>query len=158
MTGSFANEDVMEEYLSALLTDDVPVKTAPPVKTEVKPAEDKVQKQTVARLLEEVHPVVKKAPEPVIKAPTPVVDIPIPPPMVDVSVPEPATPETQTQPETSAGGGDGAVVEDSRIIEGSFQSLFFNVAGLTLAVPLTELGGIHNLEKPGPLSISYYVR
>lgn len=30
---------------------------------------------------------------------------------------------------------------------GSFQALFFNVAGLTVAVPLIELGGIHNLDK-----------
>ena len=31
--------------------------------------------------------------------------------------------------------------------EGDFQALFFNVAGLTIAVPLIELGGIHNIEK-----------
>lgn len=32
-----------------------------------------------------------------------------------------------------------------------FQALFFEVAGLTLAVPLTTLGGIHQIEKVGPL-------
>lgn len=32
-----------------------------------------------------------------------------------------------------------------------FQALFFEVAGLTLAVPLTSLGGIHQIEKIGPL-------
>lgn len=31
--------------------------------------------------------------------------------------------------------------------ESDFQVLFFDVAGLTVAVPLTELGGIHNIEK-----------
>jgi len=31
--------------------------------------------------------------------------------------------------------------------EGDFQALFFNVAGLTIAVPLIELGGIHKIEK-----------
>ncbi|REL37312.1 chemotaxis protein CheW [Thalassotalea euphylliae] len=30
--------------------------------------------------------------------------------------------------------------------EGSFQAMFFDVAGLTIAVPLIELGGIHNVE------------
>mgnify|MGYP000287397455 CR=1 FL=1 len=30
---------------------------------------------------------------------------------------------------------------------GNFQALFFNVGGLTVAVPLIELGGIHNIEK-----------
>ncbi|MGL1955928.1 MAG: chemotaxis protein CheW [Colwellia sp.] len=31
--------------------------------------------------------------------------------------------------------------------QGNFQALFFSVAGLTIAVPLIELGGIHNVEK-----------
>lgn len=30
--------------------------------------------------------------------------------------------------------------------EGSFQAMFFDVAGLTVAVPLIELGGIHNVD------------
>ncbi|MFT5312927.1 MAG: purine-binding chemotaxis protein CheW, partial [Paraglaciecola sp.] len=33
----------------------------------------------------------------------------------------------------------------------AFQVLFFEVAGLTLALPLTELGGIHQLEKINPI-------
>ncbi len=35
--------------------------------------------------------------------------------------------------------------------KGSFQAMFFDVAGLTIAVPLVELGGIHNLVKATPL-------
>ena len=35
--------------------------------------------------------------------------------------------------------------------KGSFQAMFFDVAGLTVAVPLVELGGIHNLTKATPL-------
>jgi len=31
--------------------------------------------------------------------------------------------------------------------QGNFQALFFNVGGLTVAVPLIELGGIHNIDK-----------
>ncbi len=31
--------------------------------------------------------------------------------------------------------------------KGGFQALFFNVAGLTVAVPLIELGGIHKIDK-----------
>ncbi|WP_201294563.1 chemotaxis protein CheW [Colwellia sp. 20A7] len=31
--------------------------------------------------------------------------------------------------------------------KGDFQALFFNVGGLTIAVPLVELGGIHQIEK-----------
>ena len=52
---------------------------------------------------------------------------------VEVS-PEPATP-----------------VEEEQIPEEPFQALFFEVAGLVLAVPLQELGGIHNLTEVNSL-------
>lgn len=149
MSGTFANEDVMEEYLSALLTDETPVKEVIAVKENVLPKEDKVQKQAVARLLEEVHPVLTKVKEPV-KPVVPIVDVPLPAP-APVSTPIVEEPATELMPQAGEGGGIGTIADSSRVIEGSFQSLFFNVAGLTLAVPLTELGGIHNLEKPGPL-------
>ena len=132
MSGSFANEDVMEEYLSALLTED-------PVKEQ-----DTVQSQTVARLLKNVNAEASKPVSvPEVAAPK------IVPVNKTVEVADTAQPELQPQEDNN---GDGAIVPpSSRVIEGSFQSLFFSVAGLTLAVPLTELGGIHNLEKPGPL-------
>lgn len=146
MSGSFANEDVMEEYLSALLTDEASDIDTIAVKENVLPKEDKVQKQAVARLLEEVHPVIAKVKEPV----KPVLDVPLPAPEpISPSIVE--EPVAEALPKVDEGGGEGTVVDGSRVIEGSFQSLFFNVAGLTLAVPLTELGGIHNLEKLGPL-------
>ena len=47
-----------------------------------------------------------------------------------------------------------AQVEDIPLqdrLENRFQALLFEVAGLTLAVPLVTLGGIHYLEKTGPL-------
>ncbi len=37
------------------------------------------------------------------------------------------------------------------LLDDQFQALFFKVAGLTLAVPLITLGGIHQLDKIGPL-------
>lgn len=37
------------------------------------------------------------------------------------------------------------------LLDESFQALFFEVAGLTLAVPLITLGGIHKIDKIGPL-------
>jgi purine-binding chemotaxis protein CheW len=39
------------------------------------------------------------------------------------------------------------VKETKNYRNGSFQAMFFNVAGLTIAVPLIELGGIHNEDK-----------
>ena len=57
--------------------------------------------------------------------------------------PTPATAETQVEaPVTSR-------LIDS--LDATFQALFFEVAGLTLAVPLITLGGIHKLDKVGPL-------
>lgn len=128
MSGSFSNEDVMEEYLSALLTE------------ESVATDDQVQQQTVARLLEPVAKEQVPQPETVLEevAPTEVIT-----PVIE--------PEVATEPETQSSGSPPEVITGSRVIEGRFQALFFSVAGLTLAVPLTELGGIHNLEKPGPL-------
>lgn len=43
------------------------------------------------------------------------------------------------------------VTSDDEIPEQPFQALFFEVAGLVLAVPLQELGGIHNLTEVNSL-------
>jgi purine-binding chemotaxis protein CheW len=115
---SFSNEDVMEDYLSTLLTE--------------KPIDD-VQQQTVARLLDKVQPetpIIEKA-------------------NTKESIEEVAVPETKVNTEESS--LPPIVGDDSHIQTASFQALYFSVAGLTLAVPLTELGGIHKLEKVSPL-------
>jgi purine-binding chemotaxis protein CheW len=49
-----------------------------------------------------------------------------------------------------------AIVEKTKValqdsLDFRFQALFFEVAGLTLAVPLTTLGGIHQIDKIAPL-------
>jgi purine-binding chemotaxis protein CheW len=38
-------------------------------------------------------------------------------------------------------------IKDKSYRQGNFQAMFFDVAGLTIAVPLIELGGIHKIEK-----------
>lgn len=53
------------------------------------------------------------------------------------------TPEITTR--KSVGGFEAKSQKSYR--QGDFQALFFNVAGLTVAVPLIELGGIHNSDK-----------
>jgi purine-binding chemotaxis protein CheW len=40
-----------------------------------------------------------------------------------------------------------AKTKEKEYRSGEFQTLFFDVAGLTVAVPLTELGGIHKMDK-----------
>ncbi len=42
---------------------------------------------------------------------------------------------------------DDSVLPKKSYREGDFQALFFDVGGLTLAVPLIELGGIHPVDK-----------
>ena len=48
---------------------------------------------------------------------------------------------------THKSGGDIIQKTPKNYRQGDFQALFFNVAGLTVAVPLIELGGIHKIEK-----------
>jgi purine-binding chemotaxis protein CheW len=125
MSGTpFANEDVMEDYMSALLTD-VPIiedaqrqsveqllKTAPIPRTEpfIQPADESV----------ETVPVIAKVLE--LKAEKKLATVKIP-----MKVVKPVIPKEE------------------------FQVLLFEVAGMTLAVPLTELGGIHQIESVNPL-------
>jgi len=65
----------------------------------------------------------------------------------------PATPEVTAKPERVP----EPIVTTQHVkpldeqLESAFQALFFEVAGLTLAVPLITLGGIHQLEKVSPI-------
>ena len=125
MSGNaFANENVMEDYMSALLTDEPIVeditrhsieqllKTAPIPRTEpfIQPAEEPVE--TVPLIAKVLEPQVEKK---LVAVKTP------------MKVVKPVIPK------------------------GAFQVLLFEVAGMTLAVPLTELGGIHQIEAVNPL-------
>ncbi|WP_440903908.1 chemotaxis protein CheW [Catenovulum sp. SX2] len=140
--GVFANEEVMEEYLNALLTEEVDLAVAPAPK-----AQEKVVAKEIARpyapAAERVKPVeelLKQVEIPVepIVPPTPVVEEPEVIEQTEVVEELVVTPPPPTTPEKEI------PVED-------FQALYFEVAGLVLAVPLTELGGIHNLAEVSPL-------
>jgi len=48
---------------------------------------------------------------------------------------------------TTKSKGDFELKPEKDYRKGSFQAMFFDVAGLLIAVPLIELGGIHNVEK-----------
>lgn len=182
----FARDQVMEDYINALLTDDEPdkarVKPKPsastarsvtkrtsyteveqPLQSKLKPQTESQQatlktaykeaapepeqvKENVSKLLAkvaapQVAPTPKVQPKPSVtpapktapaaqpieeKAPAPIIDTGA----VDSTVPPAGTDDT-----------------DKAYRQGDFQALFFTVAGLTLAVPLTELGGIHNMTK-----------
>ncbi|MFT4809688.1 MAG: purine-binding chemotaxis protein CheW [Paraglaciecola sp.] len=125
MSGNpFANEDVMEDYMSALLTDETIV--------------DDVKRQSVEQLFKtepvpRTEPFIQPAAEPVKTTP---VIAKVLEPQVDKRLEASVTPRKVVKP---------------IIPEGEFQVLLFEVAGMTLAVPLTELGGIHQIESVNPL-------
>ncbi len=147
MSELVASQKVMRHYLNALLTEEqdpevsvvaqvkkqqlnqllatvqpdkpaVVVQTVTSVKTSVEPA---TTKTVLARVVEKPAvtspPVVAKVVSPVMTAPV----ITTPPPKVPVATP----------------------VKGYR--SGRFQALFFSVAGLKVALPLKELGGIHKI-------------
>ncbi|MBV2127832.1 chemotaxis protein CheW [Arsukibacterium indicum] len=146
MSSLIASQKVMQHYLSALLTDDGA--------TETSLVED-AKKRELNRLLAQASPVVAAA-APEVVAPVanvaPAVsaqlkaaieakaaadvpvrsrDVPIAERLNAAPLAEPASLSKQT--------------EKKAYRQGRFQALFFSVAGLKLAVPLTELGGIHQL-------------
>ncbi|QUI70430.1 chemotaxis protein CheW [Pseudoalteromonas sp. M8] len=129
----FANEKVMKQYLGALLQEE--------------PEIEQCELSPVAKLLEQV-----KEPESELEE--------IESSVVVATEPLESVSEViQEQPSKLA--HDLEVTENTSIIkeqatiesvsareayqEGEFQALFFEVAGLTLAVPLKSLGGIHQL-------------
>lgn len=154
MSNLIASQKVMQHYLSALLTEDEPVAPA----AEVTIAEQK--KQQLNELLAQAV-VTETVAEPVTTAKivAPVVAeadamaalkakfaeaeasqalqqraVPVSERIIStVSKPVPPTPPAVT----------AAPAKDYR--QGRFQALFFDVAGLKVAVPLKELGGIHQI-------------
>ena len=60
----------------------------------------------------------------------------------------PPAPKTEVAPELAPTGSEAALKES---LPDKFQVLYFEVAGLTLAVPLTSLGGIQKLKKVNQL-------
>ena len=135
----FANEKVMKQYLGALLQEDEPQETA---------------LAPVAKLLERVpeitetelsQPVNKVVPDIIETQPAPELESP-----EVVEIPEGESKDLElTKNNTII--KEEAIVEPSLTSvqeeygESEFQALFFEVAGLTLAVPLKSLGGIHQL-------------
>ena len=118
----FANENVMEDYMSALLTED--------------PVVEVLQKNAIAQLLETAKPVPRT--EPFVPLPLPESE---PIKVID------------NQVEKNAAVTKKSTFKKQAVMpKDDFQALFFEIAGLTLAVPLTELGGIHQIDTINPLS------
>ena len=120
----FANEKVMKQYLTALLNDD-----------EVSQLSSNLD--PIAKLLQQVQPI---ATEPKVSSKK----------ITEKAEKVIVINEQQNQAITDTELQTQAAVPpikryDDEYRQGEFQALFFNVAGLTLAVPLKSLGGIHQV-------------
>lgn len=132
-----ASKNVMKNYLSELMTDESPVQKSTETITTV--VENKHLKDLLSNVnanldVEEVDFTTSKSAENLSDK----TDI------AEVDIIE-NTAETSVDVQESE---DGFCVEPKKSYrEGDFQALYFDVGGLTLAVPLIELGGIHKVNK-----------
>jgi purine-binding chemotaxis protein CheW len=141
-----ASKKLMQNYLSELLTEEqyeseVPV--APVKEKNEQPLEKLLQKvditQNIADPKEEPIQTVRSS----VNQQKPKVKV-IKPPVneivkKEILIDEPLKTRKSEQP---------LIVKQAKNYRnGSFQAMFFDVAGLTIAVPLIELGGIHNDDK-----------
>lgn len=141
----FASEKVMRNYLNALLVDeDNPEHSKVPAqqieKAQAAPQVKEDEMKPVAKLLEKVNVIEQSKPE--LKQQTPVKPAPVKP-KIEVTTTNEVAQAIKQQPQA-----EKEQLETQKLYrQGDFQALFFDVAGLTVAVPLTELGGIHNMGK-----------
>ncbi|MFY8272873.1 chemotaxis protein CheW [Pseudoalteromonas sp. SSDWG2] len=141
---SGVNDKVMRQYLDALLTEDEQPQKAPsatpkqvtPVATHVEDKPTVLKNKPIEQLLAQVkepEPAPQQQPEVDTKAPTSQDEAQQDQEVNVQSAPPPVQPLRAPQ------------AAREQYMEGEFQALFFDVAGLTLAVPLKSLGGIHQL-------------
>lgn len=146
----FANEQVMKQYLSALLMEE-----------EVAPAKDlalpkKAERELIVEDLTPVAKLLEKVTSDVVEEVTPQIqELSIAPPVETFRVPEVVVQPIETTKDLEKHENTTIIKEQpleqkhvaskSEYFDGEFQALFFEVAGLTLAVPLKALGGIHQL-------------
>lgn len=145
MTERYASQKVMQHYLKSLLTDDEAEQQLV--------QEELASKKKLESLLAQVtRPKVQQTSLDIVKpvvVNTVVTDNPI-------HVTEPAkvtvrleSPDIQhdviVSRKSKAGFSEQDVSTEKEYRQGDFQALFFDVAGLTVALPLKALGGIHKL-------------
>jgi len=133
-----ASKKVMKTYLSELLTDKEPIEDGLTVNTGSKPIEEK----RLEALLNNVNVDLNVNEDKIITQKSNNLDVENKKLITDNII------ESQTELlVTRKSSGDFEQQTTKAYRKGSFQALFFNVGGLTVAVPLIELGGIHNIEK-----------
>lgn len=141
-----ASKKLMQNYLSELLTEEEPTVASidePKVKSKEK-LDNLLQQVNVAHEIQadKLDAITSFKSESQVKT-TPSVKIK----ETVVDVEQVSTNEEQSlQLRTRKSHEPLKVKADKDYRQGSFQAMFFDVAGLIIAVPLIELGGIHNVE------------
>lgn len=164
------NTDALDDYFGALLEEPSLAPLPAPVASTaifVDPAEEErrlgleallarvaeLKEEEILPPVELMAPVPEPAPqvalEPAIEPriePTPVV---VPEPVMPEPVIVEPTPVATVEPEPTLVAAETPAAAEWRNMdtENSFQALFFEVAGMTFAVPLTHLGGIYQMTR-----------
>lgn len=145
-----ASKKLMQNYLSELLTEDPEDLLSTPISSEnkVHPSsavvEKEIEKEKLAKLLQQASATQALTDDfnTVTTVKSEHTKTVVPPAVKEIE-------DVDTAPEikTKKSSGELKVQVEKDYRKGSFQAMFFDVAGLTIAVPLIELGGIHNADK-----------
>jgi len=134
-----ASKKVMKNYLSELLTEELPELEKKTIKVASK-THNVIENNRLETLLQNVNAELDIAPS----------DVDTQQEFAQQEITENKFAQ-QSQGEvaltTQKSSGDFIVKTPKSYRQGDFQALFFDVAGLTIAVPLIELGGIHKVGK-----------
>ena len=143
-----ASKKVMQNYLSELMTDE-----------SVEPAPISEKEQQLDKLLQNVAtPQAELPPRALSRKSKTALKTKVK--TAKVAEPEKVLPAVEIQAKalvdepplrTRKSEGPLTAATHASYRKGSFQALFFEVAGLVIAVPLIELGGIHNMVKTNVL-------
>ncbi|GGA98645.1 chemotaxis protein CheW [Agarivorans gilvus] len=153
-------EQALGDYFDSLLSESSePLAPSQPPEQKAEPA-PKPQTKPLATLFAEAEQRVAAVAEAEAKnALLPIKELPEqalePEPAPEIEVAEPqvqqAEPELETQVEQQALVQESASEWQNIETDNEFQVLFFEVAGVTFGVPLTNLGGIHRITEVSPL-------
>ncbi|PKI14930.1 chemotaxis protein CheW [Colwellia sp. 12G3] len=126
----------MKTYLSELLTDP---------EVEGKLSQQRIDKQTFSKPISHKE---NRSLENLLKTVGEPKEVLVSKEVIEADVIETDVIETDLLPiSTEKSRSQPAELKEKSYRQGDFQAMFFDVAGLTIAVPLIELGGIHKVDK-----------
>jgi len=138
-----ASKKLMQNYLSELLTEEA-------VDPQLTPQDETKEKQELEKLLQKVnvteHHDEKAADVIVSRKSLQKTTEPVTSKQTTSKITTKQTEVVEPKLETRKSQGEILVKVEKDYRKSSFQAMFFDVAGLVIAVPLVELGGIHNVD------------